>query len=211
MEAEIIPPPCDYREVVSTALEPVLHGSPDSVQAGHPLWNAVSAVAEFAAHAQAKNTTSAYESDWRHFVAWCADKGLTSMPSTPMVVSLYIGELAKGGWRGEPARKISTVERRLAAINAFHKRAGKFLPASQKHPEISMVIQGISRMKGRAPKSKRPIRLDQIPEMIAAEGGHPLAAARDKVILLLGFAVPSWPRSIWSTLFITTSASPLGF
>lgn len=46
------PPRRDCKEGVATSLEPVLlNAIPDEIKQGHPLWNAVSAVLEFAKHA----------------------------------------------------------------------------------------------------------------------------------------------------------------
>jgi hypothetical protein len=47
--------------------------------------------------AVAPTTRRAYESDWRLFSAWCADRGLTPLPATPGTIVRYIvGEIDRG-------------------------------------------------------------------------------------------------------------------
>ena len=152
-----------------------------------PLRKAAEAARAYAARSQAHNTVNAYKSDWEHFEQWCISRRAPSMPSTPEIVALYIAEIAQGGWRGEEPKKAATILRRLAAINACHKRECKFLPASQKYPEISVVLQGILRTEGASQVAKRPITLKMADKMLDQET-VPLAAARDKVILLVGLA-----------------------
>jgi integrase len=152
-----------------------------------PLWSAAEAAKKYAAKSQAMATTDAYKSDWEHFERWCLSRRVPSMPATPQIVALYIAEIAQGGWNGEQPKKAATVLRRLAAINAYHKRQSKFLPASQKYPEISVVLQGILRTEGAAQVAKRPISLKMTDKMLDQET-VPVAAARDKVLLLLGLA-----------------------
>lgn len=152
-----------------------------------PLWAAAEAAKEYAAKSQAKATKDAYKSDWEHFERWCFTRRVPSMPTTPQIVALYIAEIAKGGWNGEKPKKSATILRRLAAINAYHKRQCKFLPASQKYPEISVILQGIMRTLGTAQVAKQPISLKMADKMLDQET-VPIAATRDKVVLLLGLA-----------------------
>ncbi len=155
---------------------------------GDPLRDAAEAAREYAEQSQADNTVAAYESDWRHFERWCADRLVSALPTTPSIVALYIAEIAKG-WDGEEPKKPATIVRRLAAINAKHKRALQFLPASQKYPEISVVLQGIVRAKGAAQVGKRPVSVKLAQTMLdQAETVSPIAIVRDKAIMLLGLA-----------------------
>jgi integrase len=153
-----------------------------------PLRQAAEAAKEYADQSQANNTVTAYESDWKHFESWCADRLVTALPTTPSIVALYIAEIAKG-WNGEAPKKPSTILRRLAAINAKHKRELQFLPASQKYPEISVVLQGIMRAKGAAQVAKRPVTVKLAATMLhKALTVSPIGIARDKAVLLLGLA-----------------------
>lgn len=73
---------------------------------------------EYIGQAKAANTIKAYRSDWNHFVAWCQDQGLDSLPATPQTVALYLTALAEAG------RKASTLQRRLSSISQAHQAAG---------------------------------------------------------------------------------------
>lgn len=183
-EMVVVPP-----AAISVNLEAEIDGEhcQESAVDRSRLWHAAEAAREYASRSQAPNTVVAYRSDWDHFQAWCADHGVPSMPSTPTVVALYIADLAQGGWRGEPPRKVATIERRLAAINAQHKQEAAFLPASEKYPEVSAVIKGIRRTLGVEQAGKRPLTLKMIEQMLADEP-NPIVAARDRAILLVGLA-----------------------
>src|SRR6266511_3280145 len=40
--------------------------------------------------ARSANTRRAYAADWRHFTAWCADRGLAALPALPSTLTLYL-------------------------------------------------------------------------------------------------------------------------
>jgi len=170
------------RSLVGASLD-----EPGTLTEGNPLWAADKAAREYAAKSQARATVNAYRSDWDHFERWCAAMRVPSMPATPYIVALYIAAIAQGGWNDEKPKKAATITRRLAAINAQHKRQSRFLPASQKYPEISLVLQGILRTEGTRQAAKRPITVRMTQKMLDHET-VPLAVARDKVILLFGLA-----------------------
>lgn len=98
----------------------------DAPQAGLPtelpahlaaeLADLAAAADQYAAAAQAENTSRAYASDWRQFETWCERYRLHSLPAAPAVVALYLTSLAKRGLT------VSTVRRRAAAIGRAHRR-----------------------------------------------------------------------------------------
>jgi site-specific recombinase XerD len=63
----------------------------------------------YVAQAVASNTRRAYASDWRAFVAWCAQHQLPSLPAAPETVALYLTAHAE-------QRKASTLARWLVAV-----------------------------------------------------------------------------------------------
>ena len=81
-----------------------------------PLEQLVEAAREYAADSRAKSTRKAYLSDFTLFEIWCARQGLSSAPTTPTTVAVYLASLADRG------RKASTIERALAGI-AWAQRA----------------------------------------------------------------------------------------
>ena len=59
-----------------------------------------SQVREFIRASKAENTLRGYQSDWRHFCAWCDGRGLVPLPATAETVAEYIAQCAgrlKGG------------------------------------------------------------------------------------------------------------------
>lgn len=131
-------------------------------------------------------TRISYASDMNHFKTWCNKVGAIPIPASPETVALYVSALADG-LNDEPAKKPSTIARRLSAINAAHKDANLTLPASMRNPVISRVIEGIRRTKGMAPAAKKPLVRDDILKVLPTLH-PPIIAARDKALLLIGFA-----------------------
>ena len=94
---------------------------------------------------KANNTLRAYKSDFRDFGSFCAKHGLSSLPSEPKIISLYLTHLSKNS-------KISTLKRRLASISVIHKLKGHYLDT--KHPIIVENLLGIKRMNGSFQRGK---------------------------------------------------------
>jgi integrase len=168
--------------------------------ADDPLFAAAVAANQFIRAAKAPATVRAYAADWRHFTAWCAEHGLSALPATPDTVALYLADLAR-----EPAEtsepgspeapdpkpvrkqlKVSTIARRLTVINAKHKEADLDAPARSSHAKVAAAMQGIRRTLGSAQTRKRPLTLAKIQKLLDVLEG-PIAAARDKALLLIGF------------------------
>lgn len=176
----------------ATALPALVRDAP-AVRA--PLRAAAEAARAFAEHARAPNTLRAYRSDWADFTAWCAARGLSALPASAEAVTLYVAERASGA--GERALKVSTLERRLAAISQAHRACGYESPASTKTEPLHSVWAGLVRVKGRARAKVAPALTPDVVAMVEAlpvlelpGGGRALTAAarRDRALLLVGFA-----------------------
>ena len=74
-------------------------------------------VREYIRASKAENTLRGYQSDWRHFCAWCESHGLCPLPASPETVAAYIAECAG-------RLKVGSVQRRLNAIAEAHKAVG---------------------------------------------------------------------------------------
>src|ERR1700694_3862477 len=140
---------------------------------------------QFARAARAENTLKAYESDWRHFIAWCDARGLVAVTAAPATVADYIAELADPDNPSTPPRKASTIQRRLAAIAAFHRVQLCENPTTAE--EVRIVLAGIRRTLGTARHKVRPVVTEDLRKMVKGlpEG---LSGTRDHALLLLGFA-----------------------
>ena len=130
---------------------------------------------------KANNTLRAYKSDFKDFGAFCAKHGLSSLPSEPKIVSIYLTHLSKNS-------KISTIRRRLVSISMVHKLKGHYLDT--KHPIITENLLGIKRVKGSIQRGKKPIlinHLKSIVNVIDEQKNEEIKKLRDRTIILIGF------------------------
>ena len=134
-------------------------------------------------NSKADNTVRAYKSDFNDFSLFCAQNGFKSLPSEPKVVSLYLTHLST------KEAKMSTLKRRLVSIGVIHKLKGHYLDT--KHPSIIENIMGIKRRKGSFQKSKKPILISNLKDIINAidcQNKSEIKKFRDRSIILIGFS-----------------------
>lgn len=135
-------------------------------------------VREFIRASKAESTVRGYESDWRHFCAWCESRGLCPLPASPEILASYIAECAG-------RLKVGSIQRRLNAITEAHKAVGLESPTHS--PIVANTMKGIRRIKGTAPIQKAAAVTDDIRGMVA-ETDSGLIGLRDRALILLGFA-----------------------
>ena len=131
---------------------------------------------------KASNTVRAYKSDFNDFEIFCARNGFNSLPSEPKIVSLYLTHLSTKN------AKMSTLKRRLVSIGVIHRLKGHYL--DNKHPSIIENIMGIKRRKGSIQKSKKPLlinHLKQLINVIDEQKNEDIKKLRDRSIILVGF------------------------
>ncbi|HEX3804568.1 MAG TPA: site-specific integrase [Solirubrobacteraceae bacterium] len=177
----------DPVETVDGELMLAIEQRPDGIPAELPshlaaeLVELIDAARDYAAHAQAENTSRAYASDWRQFEAWCERYGLSPLPAPVSVVTFYVTSLAKRG------RAVSTIRRHAAAIARAHRQAGHLPPTSD--PAFLTVLEGIARVHGAAARKKTALMRDPILEMVdRIDTGH-TSGLRDRALVLVGFAL----------------------
>ena len=150
----------------------------------------VRAAREYAEAARAPNTLRAYRSDVEDFSNYCQVElgGADPLPAAPETVTLYITDMAR-------ARdlKASTIQRRLASISAWHKRAG--FPSPTEERLVRETMKGIRRKKGSRRKQAAPLTVGVLRRVLGTmrerdpDTGKVLpAVVRDRALLLLGFA-----------------------
>lgn len=137
-------------------------------------------VREFIGAAKAANTRRAYQSDWRHFAAWCEANAVEPLRAGPDMVALYLASLAD-------SHRASTLTRRLSSITKVFQTAGIASPSSLSHAVVGETLKGIRRVKGVAAETKAPLLTDDIRKVLAALPSD-LSGIRDRALLLLGFA-----------------------
>jgi len=132
---------------------------------------------------KAINTVRAYKSDFEDFGLFCVKNGLSSLPTEPKIVSLYLTYLSS------KKVKISTIKRRLVSIGVIHKMKGHYLDT--KHPIIIENLMGIKRRNGVIQKAKKPLlinNLKQLIDVIDKENDPDIKKLRNKTLLLIGFS-----------------------
>ena len=134
--------------------------------------------AGYARQALSPATLRAYRADWEDFAAWCQARGVPPLPAEPATVAAYLASMAISHAR-------STLRRRLAAIGRAHRMKGiAWMPA---YPAIRDTLAGIFRRHGTPQRRAAAIGIAEVRRLVATcDTG--LTGARDRALLLLGFA-----------------------
>tara|TARA_B100000579_G_scaffold36977_1_gene25852 strand:- start:160 stop:1077 length:918 start_codon:yes stop_codon:yes gene_type:complete len=133
-------------------------------------------------NSKSTNTLRAYRADFKDFSIFCNQNGLSSMPTDPKILALYLTHLSSNS-------KFSTLKRRIASISVIHKIKGHYLDT--KHPVIMENLHGIKRLKGSNQKSKKPILINDLKLIINAidqSNDIEKKKIRDKALILIGFS-----------------------
>lgn len=138
-----------------------------------------SQVRDYAWRRWAPKTRTDYEQDWnRRWVPWALAHGLPPIPADPVAICTWIVELAQ-------RNRVSTIDRRLAAVAAAHTIAGMTNPCAD--PRVRAVRAGIARSQGTRPRKKDPVCIDEL--RAAVRGcGWDLWGIRDRAMILFGWA-----------------------
>jgi len=132
-------------------------------------------VAGYSAAAQSEATTRSYDADIRHFKLHGG-----TIPSTPTMVAEYLACMA-----GTLA--VATLQHRLIAIHREHTDRG--LPSPVMDNLVKRTMQGIRRTFGTKQRRVTALVKDDVIEMMVhADQLMPMRAARDKALILIGFA-----------------------
>jgi site-specific recombinase XerD len=125
------------------------------------------------------NTRLAYEGDLRRFTAWCDAHSVTGLPAGSATIGVYMQALADQG------RKVSTIERALAAICTAHVRGGHDSPWAD--PLIADMRKALRDKLGVRPVKKKAADDEVLRRMLAAVPTVGLLGVRDRALLTLGF------------------------
>lgn len=134
--------------------------------------------ADYAKAAKSTATIKAYASQWRAFESWCESVSAAPLPAAPGVVALYLTHRAEAG------SAVATMAQCLTAISRAHVSANH--PSPRLDETVREVWHGIRREHGEAQEQAKPLLPDALRRLVKA--GNGLAGARDRALLLLGFA-----------------------
>ena len=148
------------------------------------------ALVELAASALAPNTRRTYRTAFAQFASWCDEHAppLQALPAHPLTVAAYLRSRAAGGV------KRGTLMIDLAAIGKMHQNARQTSPTHD--VTLREVLRGLKREISRPPRQAPPILTEDLRKLSSAQEVPPRgtalarerAGARDRAILLLGFA-----------------------
>lgn len=125
--------------------------------------------------AQSSSTKRSYAHDVRHFKAHGG-----KIPTTPEVLAEYLAKFAG-------VLAVATLEHRLIAIHRAHTDRG--LDSPVKDRLVKRTMQGIRRTCGVSQKRAQALVKDDLLELLVLVAKQkPLKAARDKAVILCGFA-----------------------
>ena len=126
-----------------------------------------------------ENTRAAYASDWRGFAAWCDEAGKLALPATADTLGLHLVSMMRAG------RLPATIGRRATAVASHHLVAGYASPLTA---DVREVLSGIGRKLGTEQRhAKAALSVEDLRLMLPACGDG-ARGARDRAVLLLGFA-----------------------
>ena len=147
-------------------------------QSAHEMTVIVEKAREYINDAKSDNTKRAYRSDWQDFKQWCDSNGSLPLPADPATICLYLTQLVA-------SRKVSTLQRRIAAIGQAHLAAGYSSPTT--HISVRSLMRGIRRQIGSIQIGKAPLLIEHIRRMVNSLPSSK-AGIRDKALILLGFS-----------------------
>ncbi len=141
---------------------------------------------EFASQSHSVNTQRSYAHAWRSFTAWCAVKQADHLRpiAREALVGLYIADIAS-------KLKPASINSAVAGIRYNYHNLGLSLDTG--HATIAAIMKGIRFKKGTRQTRKNPILVPDLRAMVTslsamAIGAERAIMARDRAILLLGFA-----------------------
>lgn len=164
-------------------------------QSAHEMAVIVEKAREYINDAKADNTKRAYRSDWQDFKQWCDSNGSHPLPAEPATVCLYLTQLVV-------SRKVSTLQRRIAAIGQAHLAAGHSSPTT--HISVRSLMRGIRRQIGSIQVGKAPLLIEHIRRMVSS-------LLESSISVLQSFMKPqaqSFLKAVARSLGISTSSSP---
>jgi hypothetical protein len=106
------------------------------------------------AQSRAASTFKTYQGPWAGFKAFCASKGVPSLPASPLVVALYFTLLLRTANSPSPILACS------GAIFLFHSIVGFASPTS--HPMVKMAREIAKRTKLAGQNARKPFLASHI-------------------------------------------------
>ncbi len=136
-------------------------------------------VANLRSARMAPTTERGYAHDWRNFSAWCRRARRKALPASSQTVALWVADLLGHG------KKVATVHRYAAGVAFRHRRAGLRNPVDD---AVRETLDGARRTLCEPLSQMRPLTVEQLRLVSQALSGESPLQARDRAIVVLGFA-----------------------
>jgi len=151
------------------------------IQTGEPILatDELDSLRGFAENEKAASTRHAYRKDFATFAAWALAHWAASLPAEPLTVARFISAQARAGL------SVSSIGRKLAGISYAHKL--RKVPSPTSTDDVKVILAGIRRTLGTAPKRKAAATAERIRQMLDACPST-MIGTRDRAFLALGFA-----------------------
>lgn len=131
-----------------------------------------------------ENTKTAYRRQARDFVAWCEERGRDTLPASAQTLADYVSRLC------DLDRAPSTIEQAIAVVRTAHRQAGyKGLPDTEAALRILKTHKRDRAEQGKRKRKAPPVTLNVLRAMVDIADPTTLAGRRDRVMLVLGFAM----------------------
>jgi integrase len=138
--------------------------------------------AELIGAARADNTRRVYASTWGAFEPWCRGRGLDPWKSNGSIVATFLADLSMEGLAPQ------SLSRAYSAISFYlRQKDPKAWPERRRPLEVSELLRGAYRTRGRPPQRKRPLLAKHFLDLAYMNFGQDLRALRNRAVLLLGF------------------------
>ncbi len=135
----------------------------------------------------APSTIRAYLADWTDFRGWCTTHQLAALPASATTVTGYIAYLASlTDETGTPAVAYATLQRRTSAIAYAHHLAD--LPSPTQVPIVGDALRFWAHQRGTAPEGKAKPLTTRLLRQVVEALPPTRAGARNRALLLIGFA-----------------------
>jgi len=145
------------------------------------LVSALASARDYATASRSTATWRAYRHDWQRFVIWCESVNQSPLPASATTICAFLATEADAGLAA------ATLGRRLAAIRVVHE--GNQQTSNHDAPAVREVMRGIrNRQKDRPSPKKAPLIDSDLALLVDTLDTTTLAGARDRALLLVGFA-----------------------
>ncbi len=151
------------------------------------------------------NTKRAYERQWSTFTAWCSTTGRTPLPATAETVAEYVSSMC------DLDRAPATIDQAIAVIRRAHRDAG--LEHQPDTAAARLVLRAYRRQRaesGQRPHQAPPAVIDVVRALVAASDPTTIVGLRDRVMIVLGFAMMGRRSELISLMISDVRETPDG-